>query len=432
MRKSSVINHRKFLPAYLFPFGVPVLRMLAGKMLAVRLLVLGMFAVLFVEGQNVTGSERFLRRLDGSKISNVQLTERINRLMDTAKVTGLSITVFNKNKPVYTGTFGYADVTTGQKLDSAAIWWSCSFSKAVFAYYAMKLVDKGVLNLDTPLVHYLNKPLYEYTFTKKSRGYKDIKEDKRFEKITARMCLDHTTGLPNYRGYEPDGKLRIHADPGTRYSYSGEGIYLLQFVLEQITGKDFENSIQEEVLRPLGMVHSSYIWQPAFDGNHCVGHDSLQHAYVFDARTVSHAAGSLYTTIGDFSLFYEALLNQRGLSAKSFRELFRPQIPILSKQQFGPNARVDERDEKTTSLFYGLGFGLIKTPYGTAFFKEGHSEGWGHYSIGFPDKGIAVIIMTNSDQGESIFKELLQTAIGDSYTPWFWDNYIPYNIKKAP
>ena len=62
-----------------------------------------------------------------------------------------------------------------------------------------------------------------------------------------------------------------------------------------------------------------------------------------------------------------------------------------------------------------------------AFFKEGHDEGWGHYSICFPDKGIAIVIMTNNDNGESIFKELLATAIGDIFTPWEWENYIPYN-----
>jgi len=243
------------------------------------------------------------------------------------------------------------------------------------------------------------------------------------------MCLDHTTGLPNYRGFETDGRLKIKFDPGTRYSYSGEGIYLLQFVLEQISGRDFEDMVQEQVFRPLGMVNSSYVWQAAYDSNHAVGHDSLQHVYEFDQRTVSHAAGSMYTTIGDFTRFYQALLRHQGLSEHSFSEMFGPQIAILSRRQFGPDAQVDDRTAKTTDLFYGLGFGLLRTPHGTAFFKEGHSEGWQHYSIAFPDKGIAMIIMTNSDQGESIYKELLATAIGDTYTPFDWANYIPYDEK---
>ena len=55
-----------------------------------------------------------------------------------------------------------------KKMDTATIYWSCSLSKAVFAYIVLKMVDKGIINLDTPLVQYLKKPLYEYTFTKKT------------------------------------------------------------------------------------------------------------------------------------------------------------------------------------------------------------------------------------------------------------------------
>ncbi len=44
----------------------------------------------------------------------------------------------------------------------------------------------------------------------------------------------------------------------------------------------------------------------------------------------------------------------------------------------------------------------------------------------FPQKKIAIIIMTNNDNGESIFKELLAAAIGDVFTPWKWQNYVPY------
>ncbi|ATL41844.1 serine hydrolase [Elizabethkingia sp. HX WHF] len=374
-------------------------------------------------------SAQRIKRLDGSSIHFNQLDHTIKKLMDTAKVTGLSVAVFNKNKPIFIKSYGYADLSAQKKMDTATIYWSCSLSKAVFAYIVLKMVDKGIINLDTPLVQYLKKPLYEYTFTKKTRGYQDIKEDKRYEKITARMCLDHTTGLPNYRGFETDGKLRIKYDPGTKFSYSGEGMYLLQFVLEQITGKDFESIAQEEAFRPLIMKNSSYVWQNAFDKDYCIGHDSLQKPYEFDKRTSPHSAGSMYTTINDFSNFFTALLQKKGLSKKSIHEMFSPQIPILSKQQFGPNALLDDKTITNTKIFYGLGVGLLKTPYGYAFFKEGHSEGWGHYAIGFPEKGIGIIIMTNSDNGESIFKSLMETAIGNIYTPWYWENYTPLDQK---
>ena len=106
------------------------------------------------------------------------------------------------------------------------------------------------------------------------------------------------------------------------------------------------------------------------------------------------------------------------------------QVRIRSRSQFGPLARVDSTDNDNIGLGYGLGVGTFTTPYGRAFFKEGHDDGWGHYSICYPDKKIAIIIMTNNDNGESIFTKLLAYAIGDVYTPWRWENYVPYDLKN--
>ena len=84
-------------------------------------------------------------------------------------------------------------------------------------------------------------------------------------------------------------------------------------------------------------------------------------------------------------------------------------------------ANVDSTDNDNIQLGYGLGVGVFHTPYGKAYFKEGHSDGWGHYSVVYPGKKIAIIIMTNNDNGESIFKELLEYVIGDIYTHWQWE-----------
>jgi len=244
------------------------------------------------------------------------------------------------------------------------------------------------------------------------------------------ICLSHTTGLPNWRWFEPDKKLKIKFDPGTRYSYSGEGIYLLQFVIEQITRKDYETISKERVFNPLGMANTSQVWQSRFDENLCLGHNDKGEPYELMKWKEASAGGSMSTTLEDFTKFYTAFISSQGMTKNVFTEMTSEQIRIKSKRQFGPLAIVDGSDNDNIQLGYGLGVGVFKTPYDRAFFKEGHDDGWGHYSVCFPDKKIAVIIMTNNDNGESIFKELLAFAIVDTFIPWQWENYIPYDLKN--
>jgi CubicO group peptidase (beta-lactamase class C family) len=82
-------------------------------------------------------------------------------------------------------------------------------------------------------------------------------------------------------------------------------------------------------------------------------------------------------------------------------------------------------ENDSVQLSYGLGWGLLQSPFGFGAFKEGHGEGFQHYTIVFPEKGIGVVLLSNSDNAESIFKELLEITIADIYTPWKWENYIP-------
>lgn len=371
-----------------------------------------------------------IKRIDGTKISADSLNAKVKYLMKTANVSGIAISVFNDNKPIFSKTYGLANVHKNIPLQQSSVMYGASLAKMVFAYIAMQFVQEKVIDLDKPLVEYLSKPLPDYKINGWNRGYEDLKNDDRYKKITARMCLTHTTGFPNWRWFEADKKLKFKFDPGTRYSYSGEGLYLLQFVIEQVTGKDYETISQERVFKPLGMTNTSQVWQPRFDANICYGHNGKGEPYELMKWKEASAGGSMSTTLEDFTKFYTALIRSNGLSKKSFKTMTSTQVRIKSRSQFGPLAKIDSTDNNNIQLGYGLGVGVFKTPYGRAFFKEGHDDGWGHYSICFPDKKIAIVIMTNNDNGESIFKELLAYSIGDTFTPWRWENYIPYDEKN--
>jgi D-alanyl-D-alanine-carboxypeptidase/D-alanyl-D-alanine-endopeptidase len=313
--------------------------------------------------------------------------------MQSANVTGLAVSIFNDNEVVFLKAFGYRNADTKDTLSINTIFYGASLSKAVFTHLVMQLVEEGTIDLDTPIQNYLEKPLPEYEFEKNWRGYNDLKGDKRYEKITARMCLSHTTGFPNWRFltknvFDENGKLYFQFEPGTRYSYSGEGFALLQFVIEEITGKGLEQIAQEKIFQPLGMDTTSYIYvlQERLENQYAYGHDKNQNVIPFDQADKAAAAGSLGTTLVDYSKFMEAVLKQQLLHKASFHKMLTQQIAIKSKQQFGPNALVKTNENKDISLGYGLGWGLLESPYGIGAFKEGHAEGFQHYSIIFPKK----------------------------------------------
>ncbi len=350
--------------------------------------------------------------------------------MDTANVQGLDVAILNKGKTVFIKSYGFKNKLKQELLDTNSVMYAASFSKAVFGYLTMKLVEDNILDLDKPLYKYLSKPLPEYEY------YADLKSDDRWKLITTRMCLSHTTGLPNTRWLHPTtgiedtlGVIKIYFLPGTKYAYSGEGFKLLQFVEEEITKKTIEQLAQEKIFKPFGMTRSGYIWYPHFDENYAIGHLENDVLNPKKKRTVPVSGGSLVATITDYAKFIEAVMQQKGLGEKFYREMLSKQIAIYSTSQFPSITDEVTNENKAIGLSYGLGWGLLNCKYGRAFFKGGHDDAWRNYNINFMDKGISIIIMTNSANGNLIFKELLEKLIGDTFTPWKWQGYYPYNQK---
>jgi len=369
-----------------------------------------------------------ISRLDGTTISYDSLTVKIKQLMNDANVHGAAVSIINNNEVTYQHTFGYKNFEKKQLLNDSTNIYGGSLSKAVFSVLVMKLVEEKIIDLDRPLESYLPKKIHKYKpLAKWHDDFSDLRVDTLYHKITARMCLNHTTGFPNWRWYESDHKLRVNFEPGSRYSYSGEGFVYLQVILEKILGKRLEELVQEKIFGPLEMERSSYQWSTSYGDNFAFGHTTDGKLHDKDTDNEPRAGSTLETTASDYSKFLLAVLGQEIISKTSWDELFKPQIRIRSLKQFGPLALKDSTLNDNIKLSYGLGWGLLQTPYGIGAFKECHADGFQHYSIVFPDEKKGVMIMTNSDNGEDIFKELLEVTMADTYTPWEWGNYIPYN-----
>jgi CubicO group peptidase (beta-lactamase class C family) len=347
----------------------------------------------------------------------------VQRLMAAENVPGLGVALIHGGRVTFLKTYGHRNVERKLPLTVDTVMYGASLTKATFAYFVMQLVDEGKVDLDKPIGAYLPKPLPEY------KRYADLAGDARWQKLTLRILLNHTTGFANFRFIEPDRKLRFHRAPGERYGYSGEGLLLAQFVLETGLKLDVGAEMQKRIFDRFGMTRSALTWRDDFAANFAEGYtQDLEHEPHRRWDSVG-AAGSLDTTLRDWATFLAAVARGEGLSAKSKAEMVRRQIAIDSERQF-PTLLPGRTDRwKSIGLGYGLGWGVFETPRGPAYFKEGHDEGTANYSlcIGLD----CILLMSNSTRAEGIFATLVNELFGEVPLPAEWEGFKPA-APRAP
>jgi CubicO group peptidase (beta-lactamase class C family) len=369
---------------------------------------------------------RQLERIDGSPVSVDYLEDYITSVMDSAGVIGLQMAIINEGRVAYSHAFGLSNRMSEATPDSNTVFAGLSFSKTVFAYLVMQLVEDGLLDLDRPLVDYLDRPVGEYP------QWKDLAGDARLGEITARRVLTHTTGWPNFRILTQDGNLGFLYHPGQWFSYSGEGFHFLQFVVEQITGETLDVLARDRIFRPLGMSRTGYVWEESFEDNHADGHNEGQRRIKMARRCEPSAAGSMVSTASDYARFLVAVLNAEGLGQSSIDQMLTPQIPIRSRRMFGPLSGEETEDNRPINLSWGLGWGLFETDDGRAFFHTGHDIGWENYAVIYQDKRIGIALFSNSSNFESIAGRIVRQAIGDRHSPFVWLMYRPFDPSNPP
>ncbi len=355
-------------------------------------------------------SQSTVKRLDGSTISDKDLTHAISQIVESAKIAGLSMLVINDNKIVYEGYFGTKDKRTNQKPDTETIFYAASFTKPLFTYTFLKLVDHKIFDLDKPIHFYLKKPISEYP------KWKDLANEKDFDKITPRMILSHSSGLPSIR----DSILKLKAKPAEKFYYSNEGMNLLGFVTSEYLGKKLEDIVKDSVLDPLNMKRTAMVWNKSFEDNYAYGYNSKGESEGAQKRESARAAGSMVTTVHDYAQFMMAVLEQKGLSKKLFKAMLKPQIIIKSLRGFGPAKDTITTKNDVIHLGWGLGWGIFQTNAGKAFFHSGNIDGWKNYCVAYPEKKMAIIILSNSDNADPQFGKIVNAAIKDTQSPLEW------------
>jgi CubicO group peptidase (beta-lactamase class C family) len=381
-------------------------------------------AALGLAATGCSESDRRIERLDGSDVLVGAIERAIPGIMADARLPGLQVAVINDGQIVYTRGFGVTSTETAAPVTDRTVFAALSFSKTIFAYLVMQLVDEGLLDLDRPLVAYLPQPLPAYEF------YGDLEGDELHRTLTARMALSHTTGFPNWRWFTPEGTLGFVFEPGERFSYSGEGIYLLQLVVEEITGAGVEELARARIFQPLGMERTSFVFLPSFEDDYAVDHDRFLDPIGKEKHDEANAAGSAQTTAEDYARFLSAVMEGEGLSPATREELTAPQVAMEHVRMFGPLSRKRSAPGDGSLASWGLGWGLIESEHGRGLFHTGNDRGAANYHVAFPGRGIGVVLLGNSQTLESAAPALSELLIGDRYSPYGFLGYEPYDSPK--
>ena len=300
----------------------------------------------------------------------------IESLLNQNNITALGLGIIENGALTKVEVYGTLDKHKTAPYNT--IFKVASLTKPLVALITLKLIDKGLLTLDEPLHKYWIDP--------------DIKNDKRYEKLTPKLILTHQTGFPNWRYLDESNKLEFQFDPGTKYQYSGEGFEYLRKAIEIKLDKSIEELAKELLFTPLDMTDTRFWWDTKMDED--------RYAQNFDEKGIqletvkyyeANAAANLLTTVEDYGKFLVHVINGAELSNPLYQEMIRQHV------------KLKEND------FFGLGWEIL-TDFGNdeiALLHTGKDPGVSTLAIWFPKSKNGYLIFLNGDNAMNVYEELL-------------------------
>jgi len=360
--------------------------------------------------------------------SPARIDAQAHRLMQAAHARGMALAVIDAGKVVHVAAYGERNAA-GEPLRTDTVMYAASLTKMAFGHLVAQLAQDQVIALDAGIATYLDKPLPDYPVdTKHYADYSVLAGDERWRQLTPRLLLNHGSGFANFAFLESDGRLQFHFDPGSRYGYSGEGLILLQFVLERgRLDQDIGALMQRRVFDRFGMPRTSMMWRGDFATNLADGWTADGTPEPHDERSRVRAAGSMDTTIADMANFAAGYVRGEGLSAAMRQELVRPQLPITTASQFPTLQAELPVAERRRDLAAGLGVVTFRGPQGPGFYKGGHDDAVGNTLVCIEQGQRCVVMLGNDVRAEAAFPALVAFVLGDTGVPWDWE----YGAEKV-
>ena len=356
--------------------------------------------------------------ITGQTAHGMKLIDRMKHY----KVPGVSVAFFARGKILWTRAYGYANVSRMDAATPETLFQAASISKSISALAALRLVQEGKLNLDEDV-------------NVKLKGWRVPDNDFTHEqKVTLRRILSHSAGLtvagfPGYPAGDPlptvsqilDGErpantkpVIVDAVPGTIWRYSGGGYTIMQLLLTEVMGDSFPNILNQEVLRPLGMSHSTFVQPLPMSRRRraATGYQSDGMPLAGDFRTHPEmAAAGLWTTPSDLAL--AAIEVQKDYAGTSNK---------LLSMDVARQMLTHQKDD------WGLGVALAATDHPLRFGHAGSNEGFRCDLEAYIDSGQGVVIMTNANGGDAIIGEI-RRAVAREYA---WPDFKPEQKATIP
>lgn len=342
--------------------------------------------------------------------------QSVEDLMLKYKVPGLRIVFVDKGKISWSKNYGYANLKDSIKVDDKTVFTGASLGKPITSMAALKMVERGILNLDEDVNNTL-------------KGWKvPINEFTQNEKVTLRRLIGHTSGFnryygPNYMPYETlptieqtlrgvspskHPAVKMVAVPGEKYIYSNPGYLILEKLMEDVTDAKFETIIDDLVFKPAGMTSSSFE-QPIPErllATKAVGYSENGQPQPYNIITFK-SAGGIWTTPDDLARFTYTLLDDHHKGTGTFIS------QDMTKQVFNRGSNLEK-----------LGFTMLNWNQKVddiSFRHTGQNYGFTSVIFGSVNKEQAVIIMANSVHTQDLFNQI-QRAVAAEYD---WDYFKP-------
>ena len=250
----------------------------------------------------------------------------MQQMMDQVGVPAASVAIIENGEIAYTRSYGLKELGSVSKVGGETVFEGASLSKTFLVYVVHKLADESKIDLDMPLYKYL--------------PYEGLQHDERYQLITPRMVLSHTSGIENWKWFGDPEVLEIVKQPGEAYVYSGEGFNYLAKVVEKILGVSYFEYVTSMVLEEF-QLQNTYLKYTAgteeaegTPSDYAIGYNPVGKPYNKWKNEFTSSASGIHFTANDYAQLILGMFERDNLSKVRSKSIVQPVLNLMGTEDF--------------------------------------------------------------------------------------------------